>query len=141
MKYTKRNIIETTVLVLIFAIIVIIFLFSYSYSRERANDARRIADLRKIQNALTLYRHDSGSYPKELIIGEPLSYNDKNYLDAVPLPPKASRNCLDLTSFNYSLKNNDAGNTIYNIEYCLGEETAGIPAGLNLATPAGLSIK
>lgn len=141
MKYTKRDIIETIVLVLISVLIVLIFLFSYSLAKERANDAKQIADLRRMQSALALYRHDTGAYPKSLEPGKPLSYGTHNYLELVPLPPKASGNCPELSNYSYSLIEDDNENIIYNIEYCLGKETAGIPAGTNIATPAGLRIK
>ncbi len=141
MKYTKRDIIETTVLVLISVLIVLVFLFSYSLAKERANDAKRIADLRRVQSALALYRHDTGAYPKTLEPGKPLSYGSHNYLELVPLPPRVSSSCSEADSYDYSLVEDDNDNIIYNIEYCLGKETAGIPAGINIATPSGLRIK
>lgn len=141
MKYSKRDIIETIILVLLGLFLVAIFVYFVSLSRERANDAKRIDDLRKIQSALTLYRHDTDTYPKSLVPGEALVYDDHIYLDIIPTPPPSSGNCPDVDHYSYSLKKNEDDRLIYNLEYCLGKETAGIPAGINIATPAGLRVK
>lgn len=141
MKFSKRDIIETIILVLISLVLIFGFIYFFNLSQERANDARRVADIKKIQSALAIYRHDTGSYPETLTSGEALSYQDNLYLDIIPYPQAASSNCPHVDTYSYSLKMGDNDSYIYNLEYCLGKETAGVPAGINTATPAGIRLK
>jgi general secretion pathway protein G len=57
------TLIELLVVVAIIGILATVVLSSLSSARERARDAKRLADIRTIQTALEVYYLDNGSYP------------------------------------------------------------------------------
>jgi len=57
------TLIELLVVVSIIAMLSTIVLASLNSARAKARDARRLADMRQVQNALELYYNDNGHYP------------------------------------------------------------------------------
>ena len=57
------TLIELLVVVAIIGILATVVLSSLSSARERARDAKRLADVKTIQNALEMYHLDNGRYP------------------------------------------------------------------------------
>lgn len=76
------TLIELLIVVAILGLLASIVLVGLGGARARARDARRISDLREIQNALELYYSAKGVYPasgwdtmKNAILGESLGIN------------------------------------------------------------------
>jgi general secretion pathway protein G len=57
------TLIELLVVISIIGLLSSIVLSTLSDVKAKARDARRISDIKQIQNALELYRNDTGSYP------------------------------------------------------------------------------
>lgn len=101
------------------------------------SDARRISDIKIIQTALELYYNDTGKYPEEIKTGEPLIYGDIIYMRSIPLHPALNNEiCKENNEYKYTQVNN--GNS-YELQYCLDEGLDSLPAGINIASPSGLS--
>ena len=64
MKSKGFTLIELLVVVAIIGILATVVLASLSSARERARDAKRLADIKTIQNALEIYHLENGSYPR-----------------------------------------------------------------------------
>lgn len=143
MKKKTLDFIEISIIVLIILLLTTISLLAIQSSRARARDARRVADIRLIQSALALYRHDSGNFPETsvFVAGSPLVYENRIYLDIIPTPPTKSGECGEYSEYRYQRQEVENELTSYTLEYCLGEETANIPSGINTATPSGITIK
>ncbi|MDD4901758.1 MAG: hypothetical protein PHE24_01345 [Patescibacteria group bacterium] len=108
-------------------------------ARAKARDAKRVADIKQIQTALELYYDDNGRYPAsfDLSGSGSLKSDTATYMYILPAnpEPRTDGGCPDE---NYSYSTDSAG-TSYQLNYCLGGEAAGIPAGPNIATPSGIS--
>lgn len=143
MKKKTLDFIEISIIVLIIIFLTTISIFALQASRARARDAKRVADIRLMQSALALYRHDSGSFPEqsEFVTGMPLVFEDTMYLDVIPTPPAKSGQCEDVSEYRYERQVLENELASYTIEYCLGDETAGISEGIHTATPAGITSK
>lgn len=63
MKLKGFTLIELLVVVAIIGILATVVLTSLNTAREKARDAKRLADIRTIQNAMELYYLDNGRYP------------------------------------------------------------------------------
>ena len=64
-KYKKGfTLIELLVVIAIIAILASVVLVSLSVARAKGRDAKRVSDLKQIQNALELYYSDYGKYPR-----------------------------------------------------------------------------
>ena len=78
------TLIELLVVIAIIAILASIILASVNQARVKSRDARRVADVKEIQNALELYNNDNGQYPAVLSVLAP------KYISQVPTDPSAS---------------------------------------------------
>lgn len=76
------TLIELLVVIAIIALLASVVLASLNGARVKARDARRIADIRTIQQALNLYFDTIGRFPAVLSSLSP------TYLAVVPLDPK-----------------------------------------------------
>ncbi|OGZ97236.1 MAG: hypothetical protein A3B34_03500 [Candidatus Sungbacteria bacterium RIFCSPLOWO2_01_FULL_54_21] len=95
------TLIELLVVISIIGLLSSIVLTSVNVARGKARDARRLADMRQIQNALALYYDDHGAYPPVTygpggsLAGWEVSYKDASnwlnqlqpYLPSVPGDP------------------------------------------------------
>ena len=75
----KKNgftLIELLVVVAIIGILATVVLSSLSSARERARDAKRLADIKTIQNALEIYHLDNGSYPRSTNLASGIPNSD-----------------------------------------------------------------
>ena len=65
LKHTRGGftLIELLVVISIIGLLASVVMASLNSARAKGRDARRIADLKQIQNALTLYYDDNGRYP------------------------------------------------------------------------------
>jgi len=131
------------VVLIIFGLLLISFPFfstlsvvSLNNAREKSRDARRVSDIKQMQTALEMYYSDTGHYPEKLIPGSVFSENSVTYMYQVPenITPNDGT-CPDDFEYTYTYENNDS----YTLEYCLGNDTGGIKAGVGIATPAGIN--
>lgn len=138
------TLIELLVVIAIIGIIATFAVVALQSSRAKARDAKRVADVKQITTALALYAQSSGVYPETLVAGDYVRYPNTAsgtvFMESVPAPPTPSDgNCVASTSYIYApVENLDLENTSYTLTYCLGEATGDLPAGVNVATPAGM---
>ncbi len=106
------TLIELLVVIAIIGVLASMVMSSLNDARARARDAKRIADIRSIQNALELYHLDNGSYPERTISGFcatlPLSTSlvDNGYLSILPTDPLSGRSTGTSLCYNYSSQPN-----------------------------------
>ena len=138
------TLIELLVVIAIIGIIATFAVVALQSSRARARDAKRVADVKQMTTALALYSQSTGTYPESLSPGDPIRYPETAsgtvFMEAVPAPPTPSDgSCVASTSYVYApVENTDGQNTSYTITYCLGDTAGDIPAGISVATPAGM---
>ncbi len=137
------TLIELLVVIAILGLLSTLAVVSLNNARAKARDARRVSDVKQIQTALELFFMDAGRYPTtntEFVIGDPLSYGGETYMTKIPsapTPQDGGATCDGLNTYTYTRDASDVRK--YTLEYCLGSETGGIPAGLNTASEGGVS--
>lgn len=115
-------------------------------ARQRAADAKRLADIRQLASALELYFNDHGVYPKAGQNGAPANMAP-NYIGAVPEAPPASGLCTDYYNAYWytpvgplqSGADGEQGYADYIYTFCLGSSNGGYSEGVNKLTPKGIS--
>ena len=92
--YTKKNqgftLIELLVVIAIIGILTSIVTVALSGAKQKARDARRVADIKNIQLALALYYSDNGMYPINIYAvagAAPSGGLAPDYLPTVPIDP------------------------------------------------------
>lgn len=132
------TLIELLVVIAIIGLLSTLSVVALNNAREKARNARRVADIKQVQTALELYYNDNNSYPQSIDFGGTGSIATQSiiYMTIVPSNPlpRADGSC---TNYNYTYTRVSANS--YYIYYCLGEATGGITAGINWATPSGIS--
>ncbi len=84
------TLIELLVVIAIIGILASIIMVSLSSAKAKSRDGRRVADIKSIQLALSLYYNDNGMYPKNIYAGAgtaPSSGLAPAYLPVVPTNP------------------------------------------------------
>jgi len=89
MKKKGFTLIELLVVIAIIGLLTTMSVLALQSSRARARDAKRLGDVKQMQTALDLYKHDANSYPATASItpGAVLSYNGVVYMAIIPAPP------------------------------------------------------
>lgn len=142
MKNTKKKaftLIELLVVIAIIGILATLAVVSLQNARARARDSKRVADVKQMQTALELYFNDYNSYP-ENIEGGISSGTDNVYMATKPTYPTPN-DCTSTatTTYVYTPKGSNPSFTSYTISFCLGSKTGELEAGVNCATPGGIS--
>jgi type II secretory pathway pseudopilin PulG len=132
------------VVIAIIGLLSTLSIVALNQARARSRDARRLADIRQVQTALEMYYNDQNGYPATVANGTPIASSTTVYMNAVPVPPTPAdgATCTGTTIYTYAvqtLNGNTSGS--YTLSYCLGSATGGIAAGLNIASPGGISAK
>jgi type II secretion system protein G len=134
------TLIELLVVIVIIGVLATLATVALGSARMKARDARRVSDIRQIQTALELYFNDAGAYPttNSVTVGSAISVSGNTYMAKIPGNPTPYNDgsCPNTTSYVYANINNNAS---YSIAYCLGGATGAIPAGVNYATPSGIT--
>ncbi len=106
---------------------------SLESARDKARDAKRLADMRMVASALELYYNDKNEYPKAEN-GKPIGTSPDYLLEFPTSPSPADGTCTDYSNtYWYTQKSA----TSYTLEFCLGGVTGGAPAGNNVLTEQG----
>ena len=99
MRTTKGfTLIELLVVIAIIGVLASIVMVSLSGAKAKSRDARRQADIKSIQLALSLYYSENGMYPKSIYAGAGTAPNSglaPAYLPKVPADPSYSGTCSD----------------------------------------------
>lgn len=133
------TLIELLVVVAIIGLLATLSIVALNNARARARDTRRVADIKQIQTALELYYNDLGSYPTAVAVNTAIASGSNVYMSSVPKNPLPNEaNCTAGFEYAYSIPSGGSATNTYNLTYCLGSATGGIPAGLGTATPAGI---
>jgi type II secretion system protein G len=101
MKKRGFTLIELLVVIAIIGILASIILVSLSGARAKGRDGQRVANLKSIQLALSLYYNDHGFYPLDIYTSSSYEVNPEdprsglagNYLSPVPTDPSYTPNC------------------------------------------------
>ncbi len=123
-------------------------------ARRKPRDAKRVSDIKAIQTALDLYMASSSTgYPATPVValGEPgadrlcdtgwqsraSACAGKVYLELVPKAPPVADGACTPAENAYTYQQTGTG-TGYIIDFCLGGEVSGYPAGPVTATEDGI---
>ena len=148
------TLIELLVVIAIIGLLSTLAVVALNNARAKSRDARRVSDIKQIQTALELYLNDRSSYPGVgtltagthctgtgvvNIAGSCINNGSDNltttcgagdtYMASVPDDPQPADH-----SYCYSRESASS----YSLRYYLEGDTAGIDAGDNTATPAGI---
>ena len=132
------TLIELLVVIAIIGLLSTLSVVALNNAREKARNARRVADIKQVQTALELYYNDNNIYPSSVNFDgtSSIATGTVTYMTVVPSNPmpRLDGGCTGLNYVYYR----DAPNS-YHIHYCLSENTGGITAGVNHATASGIS--
>jgi len=132
------TLIELLIVIVIIGIIASLAMIGLNSVRTKSRDARRITDVRQIQNALEIYRNDNGVYPSAITSGQPMTgENDYTYMPKVPAAPGVNDG--DCTSDEYTYASTNTSTT-YSLTYCLGGIVQSVGPGNLTAIPGDIGV-
>lgn len=150
MKKNKQGftLIELLVVIAIIGLLSTLSIVALNQARARSRDARRLADVKQIQTALEMYYNDNYAYPDTVEPNKQIATGSIVYMEIVPMPPVpvdgTSCGTINTTAgYTYTAKQSSGGTpkSSYTLLYCLGADTGGVKAGMQTATPAGITTK
>lgn len=127
------TLIELLVVIAIIGLLSSVVLLSLNSAREKARNARRVADARQIVGALELY-YDSqttSSYPPSASYKTDLT----PYLATWPTYPTPAGGTCGATDYVYTQLTSGAD---YTLTFCLSQQTGGFTIGTHTASKSGL---
>ncbi len=134
-KHFGFTLIEMLVVIAVIGILISISVVAFSAARMRSRDARRVAYVKQINEALELYYLHNGIYPTLITAGQVLSTGSTAYLNPVPSNPTPwTDGVCSNQNFTYTVK---PGNKDYDLKFCLGSATSTYPSGTNIITQGG----
>lgn len=145
MKNNKKGftLIELLVVIAIIGLLSTLSIVALNSARARSRDARRVSDIKQIQTALEMHFNAFNTYPTGTSTTlTSIASGTTVFMTLVPAAPTPVDNASGTSSCTiatnaYTYTMTDSGAS-YTLRYCLGRETGGVPAGINLATPAGI---
>jgi general secretion pathway protein G len=97
------TLIELLVVIAIIGLLATIIMVGLGSSKAKSRDAKRQADIKNIQLALSMYYNDNGMYPRNIYAGAgapPLNGLAPTYLPVVPTDPGGSGACTTSSGSN-----------------------------------------
>lgn len=138
MKQAQKGftLIELLVVIAIIGLLSSVVLLSLNSAREKARNARRVADARQIVGALELYydAQTSPQYPPTAGITNSLS----PYLATWPVYPNPAGTGCTQTDYLYAAIDTPSTGSDYTLTFCLSQATGGFGAGVHTGSKAGL---
>jgi len=87
---------------------------------SKSRDARRVSEIKMLQQSLELYYDDVKQYPEKITYGGSLDYNGVTYMPTVPQNPTPNDGkCPNDFEYQYKLTSNGQS---YELTYCLGTD-------------------
>lgn len=130
------TLIELMVVIGVIAILSTLAFVFFNTIRMNSRDARRLADVKQIQNALKMYYNDVGFYPTAITANGSIANGGTNYLLRIPSNPvpRNDNNCADQDYKYTQLENGQR----YTLSFCLGDKTDEYNSGSHDATANGI---
>ena len=141
--YSKKigfTLIELMVTLSVIVVIVSILTASFFDIRLQNRDAIRVSDISQLQMALRAYKRDLGVYPSVITQGQALSTTSTVYIAKVPTPPTPQDYiCGDYPVYSSYYYVPTESNKSFRLYFCLGEDTADLIKGFNVASPDSIA--
>ncbi len=132
------TLIELLVVIAIIGILSTLAIVALGNLRAKSRDAKRVADIKQISTTLDIFYDEHGYYPTLITPGNSLisSDNTKTYLAIIPSNPIPRNDgvCGDNEYTYYSATNDN-----YALNFCLGDSTGAMTAGINSYSSLGLN--
>lgn len=125
------TLIELLVVIAIIGLLASVVLLSLNSARAKSRDAKRIADVKLIANAMELYYNENSSYPAQTTNLVP------NYLGTWPKYPSPSGDGGCASNLVYQFTGTPTA-TSYELTFCLGAQTGGYGAGQHTVSQLGI---
>ncbi len=129
--------VELLVVIAIIGILTFLAIVYLQSSHRNTRDSKRLADVRQMQTALSMYYFDNRVYPETLVPGEALASNSIVYMEKIPeAPVPADGDCtIENNVYTYSTSNSG---TSYIIDFCIGKQVGELVAGIKRMTRNGI---
>jgi prepilin-type N-terminal cleavage/methylation domain-containing protein len=147
------TLIELLVVIAIIGILATIAAVALNTARQRSRDAKRVADIKAIQDSLALYYADNNGYPSapsSVVLGvspqtalcsnggwkATCDVNDVTYQGIVPSAANPPDGSCDAPSNDYTYTAASGG--AYTISFCIGDAVGDLISGVHTATENGI---